>query len=191
MQEVDVEVVCQTLREASYERLSTPTGDDYYGGGRVDACWIFYNNIHWKLIKHKVVDMDDLATLGLAEFQDDSNSEFQDIFIRNNYGILAKLENRSNGKQVVISNTHLYWDPAFEFVKLCQSHYLALNIKQFVSDDPNVPVVFCGDLNSMPGATIHSYLTQGKVDRDSVGVPSYELTPELQRLSVYKWLYEG
>ena len=40
-----------------------------------------------------------------------------------------------------------------------------LKIKEFVHDknDQDVPLIFCGDLNSQPGGTVHSYLTKGKV----------------------------
>lgn len=158
LQEVDVKLALETF-EASHTRLRTPTGHGHYGGHgvRVDACCIFFKTSAWKELSHRIIHMDDLV--------DGSNEEFRTYFQRNNFGIVAKFEHRSTGKTIVLSNTHLYWDPKYEFVKLCQAHYLCHQIKEFLEDTGcnDVPIIFSGDLNSLPDSAVYKYLTQGKV----------------------------
>lgn len=195
LQEVDVKVALQTLKP-SYTRLLTPTGHGRRGDTRVDACCIFYRTNTWDLSEMQIVDMDDLATLLSEEASRMENAsqqvkstmyqEYQKSFRRNNYGIVAKFKNRSSGKCVVVVNTHLYWDPAFEYVKLCQAHYLATRVEDFCSNDGNETpaVLWCGDLNSQSGGLVHTYLTQGSMNTNNVRSP----LPLMGLLHVEEWL---
>lgn len=196
LQEVDVKVALQTLKE-SYTRLLTPTGHGH-GDGRVDACCIFYRTEKWTLFKMQIVDMDDLANMfscGESDKEDalrmlfrhaEQYDSYQAALRQNNYGILAKkFKHRNSGKQLVIANTHLYWNPEFEYVKLCQAHYLVSQMKEFCATDKDVPVVLCGDLNSQPGSLVYRYLTEGGEHTVDVTCPRLKGV-----LLVEEWLKE-
>lgn len=188
LQEVDVKVARQTLR-GGYERLKTPTGCGS-AGERTDACCIFYKKKDWILVEEEICDMDLLATKGLSEsspYRHPMNfTPFQKCFRRNNYGIIARFENLTSGEQVVVSNTHLYWDPDYEFVKFCQTMYLLYKIKGFIGSE-ECAIVFCGDLNSLPSSAVHILLTHGKVDNTLVKVHQELncITNSDEELSVY------
>mgnify|MGYP000110485083 CR=1 FL=1 len=61
---------------------------------------------------------------------------------------------------IVVSNTHLYWNPWYSFVRLFQSHRL-LSVLKEVSDKmgPCYPMVALGDFNATPDGPIYHFLT--------------------------------
>jgi len=61
----------------------------------------------------------------------------------------------------------LFWNPNYEYVKLCQIHYVAMRTKAFCKN-ANVPVILCGDFNSQPKSYVHRYLTTGSVNAKGV-----------------------
>lgn len=158
LQEVDFKIARQTLVDRNaYTRLLTPTGHGR-GDTRVDACCIFFKSEDWKHVKKElIVDFDDLS---------DGPSAFQRSFRRGNVGIIAAFQHRSNGKKVIVCNTHLYWDHEYEYVKLCQIHYLCLKAEEFQRETKALhlaPILLCGDLNSQPGGLVHTYLSYGEI----------------------------
>lgn len=182
LQEVDFKIARLALQD-THTRLLTPTGHGF-SDTRVDACCIFYRTSKWKLVGEapKIVSLDDLAPDYVSDDDSDEDNlhattftppephidELTECFLRGNFGIIACLENLSTGARIVICNTHLYWNPAMEFVKLCQAHYLCLAVQQFIREnefcnEEDTPVVLLGDLNSKPGSLVHTYLQDGQV----------------------------
>lgn len=163
LQEVDFKIARQILVDRnSYTRLLTPTGHGY-GDTRVDACCIFYKSVDWKIVgREEIINLDDLAGNKRP-----SSSEFAESFRRGNFGIIASFQHRSNpNSRVTICNTHLHWNPEYEYVKLCQAHYLCQRAEALLKGDAIRPAhfLFCGDLNSQPGGLVHKYLSIGEVD---------------------------
>ncbi|KAI2506359.1 hypothetical protein MHU86_8087 [Fragilaria crotonensis] len=160
LQEVDLPIFETTLTEHNFEGASTPT----VRGGGAD-----------------LIQFDDLATLPSklttnisanaatpsATVADviklDSNFQgVQQSLLRRNVAIVVRLQHRSSkSTRIVVANSHLYWNPEFDYVKLCQAHYAVERTRYFANGDP---IVFCGDLNSQPGGPVHEYLTRGKVN---------------------------
>jgi mRNA deadenylase 3'-5' endonuclease subunit Ccr4 len=72
---------------------------------------------------------------------------------------------------LLVCNTHLFWDPDFDDVKLSQAVYFVQRITaardNFFRQHPpamppiTVPVVLCGDFNSMPAQRVHQFLADG------------------------------
>jgi hypothetical protein len=72
---------------------------------------------------------------------------------------------------LLVCNTHLFWDPDFDDVKLSQAVYFVQRITAarddfFRQHSPampplTVPVVLCGDFNSMPAQRVHQFLADG------------------------------
>ncbi len=60
----------------------------------------------------------------------------------------------------------MFWHPAFEYVKICQAHYILTRARKFCKNDE--PFLFAGDLNSQPGGATHSYLTRGVINMKHV-----------------------
>ena len=173
LQEVDVDDINRELSSqqhnnnnnsggGAYVGISTPTTSGGGAGGRVDACCIYYQKDDWKRVAYQILRLDDLATLGSTATSVDSNLQgLQQSFLRRNVAIMAKVEHRETRQQIVIVNAHLFWNPEYEYVKLCQAHYITTQANKFAM---GTPVIMCGDMNSQPQSCVHTYLTQGKVN---------------------------
>jgi uncharacterized protein with PIN domain/mRNA deadenylase 3'-5' endonuclease subunit Ccr4 len=180
LQEVDIEDIQKILSSVGYECVETPRTQIGCGnGGRVDSCGIYYLKDRWTLIDQELIRLDDLATLpastnieaAVESVIDSVNNNLQGLqqsFLRRNAGLLVRLQHKENPQvTVVIIVTHLFWNPLYEFVKLMQMHYVMIRATAFLKDD-NEPVVMCGDLNSLPGSCVHTYLAKGVVNAQSV-----------------------
>ena len=162
LQEVDLPLVQTTLGEESYLGVSTPTTNGGGAGGRVDACCIYWNNHDWKLLEQDLICFDDLSTLGSNATKLESNLHgVKQSLLRRNVAILVRLQHRTTSTKLVVCNSHLYWNPEYDYVKLCQAHYAMVRTRAFAEGDP---IVFCGDLNSKPHGPVHEYLTRGIVN---------------------------
>ena len=68
--------------------------------------------------------------------------------LKNGVGLFIRLKAK-DGSKLCVANTHLFWNPAMEFIKLAQSEIYLNRAAQFAE---GLPLVVCGDLNSMPGS---------------------------------------
>ncbi|EJK60731.1 hypothetical protein THAOC_18864 [Thalassiosira oceanica] len=170
LQEIDFKIARQVLADNNgYTRLLTPTGygqgdqrrpdtANGRGGTRVDACCIFFSR-EWELVGNEmIVNLDSLAG--------DRSTKFGRTFKRGNFGIIARLRSVFSGREVLVCNCHLFWDPKFEYVKLAQVHYMCLKVQEEL-ECSSCPVIFCGDLNSQPGSLVHEYLSTGQLFRSA------------------------
>lgn len=79
---------------------------------------------------------------------------------RNGVGIVLKLvDTKRDGKELVVGNTHLFWDPAFKDVKLAQIEMM-LEVMKKASKNFLLPSVLCGDLNSLPDSEVYAAITE-------------------------------
>jgi hypothetical protein len=169
LQEVDMPL--NVLKECGYDCIMTPTSKEGNGaGGRVDACGIYYLKEKWRLVDYELVRFDDLATLGSTSSTIISNLQgLSTSFLRRNVGLVCRLQHVQSKKTLVIANAHVYWNPSYEYVKLCQVHYMVQRAHAFSSSsNKNEGVVFCGDLNSPQHSLVHEYLAHGKVNAKRV-----------------------
>ena len=97
----------------------------------------------------------------------------QQSFLRRNAAIFVRVRHLATGRTLVIANAHLFWNPGYEFVKLCQAHFILVQAQKFVKQDE--PLLFAGDFNSRPHGCTHTYLTQGFINAKRVA-PWYGYT---------------
>jgi len=185
LQEVDLhDLVEKSLSDEGFIGISTPKTNGGGAGGRFDSCCIYWNKQNWELLDQELIRFDDLATsinekdnVNDHPVENKSSSEmastptlesnlqgFTLSFLRRNVGMLVRLRSRIDKSLIiVVANAHLFWNPLYDYVKLCQAHYLALRCKRFSGNEDH-PVILCGDLNSKPGGPVHTYFTQGRVN---------------------------
>jgi Endonuclease/Exonuclease/phosphatase family len=90
----------------------------------------------WQLVGSELVRLDDLATLssateaslhlesqhGADKLKSSSCSNIQGMqmsFLRRNVALIVRLRHTITHETIVIANAHLYWNPGFEYVKVC------------------------------------------------------------------------
>ncbi|KAK3579436.1 hypothetical protein CHS0354_028235 [Potamilus streckersoni] len=152
----------------------------------VDGCAIFYKTAKFRLLKEHLIEFNQLA-MANAEGSDDMLNR---VMTKDNIGLAALLETKegvfeSGGgmppeayvkQPLLIATAHVHWDPEFSDVKLIQTMMLMWELKRIAEDSassfrpgsskPNsnsIPMILCGDLNSLPESGVIEYLTSGKV----------------------------
>ena len=60
---------------------------------------------------------------------------------------------------MIVSNTHLYWDPRYRFVRLRQALKLVETVNRITQEYLSFIPLLCGDYNISPNAIIYQYLT--------------------------------
>lgn len=74
-------------------------------------------------------------------------------FKRGNCSLFVVLKQISTGREFQVVCNHFHWNPQRDFVKLAQ----AINACKHARAD--LPLLFCGDLNSHPDSNVYGYLT--------------------------------
>ena len=117
--------------------------------GRVDSCGLYYKEEKWNCLESQTIFLDDLATLrsGSDSVDDDDKEECKKLlfkssssssignikgrtnnnnlqglqvsFVRKNVALLVRLEHVPTKRQVVVVVAHLFWNPSYEYVKVC------------------------------------------------------------------------
>ena len=86
-------------------------------------------------------------------------------------------------RYVLVANTHLYFHPMGDHIRLLQVKisvkYLENKLKvlkQTISKDAHVAVIFCGDFNSCPCTAAYEYMISGSVSRSHPDWRAYRMT---------------
>ncbi|XP_024968489.1 carbon catabolite repressor protein 4 homolog 1-like isoform X3 [Cynara cardunculus var. scolymus] len=122
--------------------------------------------------------------------------------VKDNVALIVVLEAKFNnqgvdnlGKRqlVCVANTHVNVQHDLKDVKLWQVHTLLKGLEK-IAASADIPMLVCGDFNSVPGSAPHALLAIGKVDPmhpelavDPLGIlrPASKLTHTLPLVSAY------
>lgn len=68
--------------------------------------------------------------------------------------------------QLIVSNTHLFWRPDFDCLRVLQAHRLRKRIEEIrvEKEEAEAVVIMCGDWNSDPKSAVYHLIT-GKIDQ--------------------------
>jgi hypothetical protein len=109
---------------------------------------------------------------------------FNRVMNRDHIGVVCLFEAVATGTRLIVANTHLFWDPAFRDVKLVQTGLLCEQLERIAhefaaypprlpvpgahpppvyTDGSSIPLVLCGDFNSVPGSGVVDLLATGAI----------------------------
>jgi len=147
----------------------------------VDGCAIFYRAAKFHLVKEHLVEFNELA----KETAQGSHDMINRVMTKDNIGLAAvfqldqsifengKHPTDSETQHVLFATCHMHWDPEYSDVKLIQTMMLTNKLKSIAEDTQaslgawkdtsNIPLILCGDLNSLPDSGVVEYLTHGRV----------------------------
>ena len=74
------------------------------------------------------------------------------------------LKSIQSGDIVIVSNTHLFWRPGFDCLRVLQAHRLRRHLEEIKQGHEQSIVVMCGDWNSDPNSSVYHLIT-GKIDK--------------------------
>ena len=141
-----------------------------------------------------------------------SENIFNRVMVKDNIAIVTLLEHVDTGDRLVVANAHLHWDPAFCDVKLIQTALMLEEIESllvkwnrkyalteaYTAQIPAIveaiPLLICGDFNSLPDSGVVELMSAGHVEADHRDLLSYDYDPltdkglnhKLQLMSAYQ-----
>ncbi|XP_031627621.1 2',5'-phosphodiesterase 12 [Contarinia nasturtii] len=90
------------------------------------------------------------------------------------------LKSKANGQILIVANTHLYFHPDADHIRLLQIGFFMLYVKHVYEriiaeqslNENQVSVIFCGDFNSVPECGIYKLMTEKFVPDDFIDFQS-------------------
>ncbi|KAG2543215.1 carbon catabolite repressor protein 4 homolog 1-like [Panicum virgatum] len=187
--------------QALYKRRTT----EVYAGTpqAIDGCATFFRRDRFSHVKKYEVEFNKAAqSLTDAIIPAAQKKLALTRLVKDNIALIAVLEakfgnhgteNPSKRQLLCVANTHINIHHDLKDVKLWQIHTLLKGLEK-IAVSADIPMLVCGDFNSIPGSTSHGLLAMGKVDQlhpdlavDPLGIlrPLSKLTHQLPLVSAY------
>jgi CCR4-NOT transcription complex subunit 6 len=139
----------------------------------IDGCAIFFKKDRFTLIKKYEVEFNK-AALSLVESLGGASAKKDALnrLMKDNVALIVVLEALEQpgvaapqGKRqlLCVANTHIHANTELNDVKLWQVHTLLKGLEK-IAASAEIPMVVCGDFNSVPGSAAHNLLSSGRVD---------------------------
>jgi CCR4-NOT transcription complex subunit 6 len=94
------------------------------------------------------------------------------LILKDNVALMVLLEMWSTRQRVLVANTHIHWDPSFSDVKLVQTKMFLEKLAALQRAE-RVPLLVCGDFNSLPDSGVYDLITSGALTRDHKDLRSH------------------
>ncbi|KAF5474016.1 carbon catabolite repressor protein 4 homolog 1-like [Juglans microcarpa x Juglans regia] len=213
------DIVClQEVQSDHYEEFFAPeldkhgyvglykrkTNEVYIGNtNTIDGCATFFRRDRFLHVKKYEVEFNKAAQswtdsqLPSAQKKTALNRLFKDnvaliVVLEAKFGNQG-VDNPGKRQLLCVANTHVNVHQDLKDVKLWQVHTLLKGLEK-IAASADIPMLVCGDFNSVPGSAPHSLLAMGKVDplhpelaADPLGIlrPNSKLVHQLPLVSAY------
>ncbi|KAK7244689.1 hypothetical protein RIF29_39514 [Crotalaria pallida] len=183
------DIIClQEVQSDHYEEFFSPELDKhgYYGlykrktnevysdnTNTIDGCATFFRRDRFSHVKKYEVEFNKAAqSLTDATIQDTQKKTALNRLVKDNVALIVVLEAKVNNQPVdspgkrqllCVANTHVNVHQDLKDVKLWQVHTLLKGLEK-IAASADIPMLVCGDFNSVPGSAPHALLAMGKVD---------------------------
>jgi mRNA deadenylase 3'-5' endonuclease subunit Ccr4 len=190
LQEMNADIFCMQEVDFTIPHLKQQNGYDFVLAKRSrkkkDGCFIAWKSQRYRKVRECVVDLNCLTMIGLESRRT----------VRDNIVLLVELEitqslkpESSHPASLIIANTHLYYHPEYENLRLLQARYMLQNAEEFKSQSTykSVNMILCGDFNSFPYGSVYNYIVQGRSEKKAQEAQQKLLVEgDLNKLA--KWL---
>ncbi|XP_031127932.1 carbon catabolite repressor protein 4 homolog 1 [Ipomoea triloba] len=193
------------LDKHGYQALYKRKTAEVFGGNinTIDGCATFFRRDRFSHVKKYEVEFNKAAqSLTDALVPSAQKKAALSRLVKDNVALIVVLEakfsnqgvdNPGKRQLVCVANTHVNVQQELKDVKLWQVHTLLKGLEK-IAASADIPMLVCGDFNSVPGSAPHSLLAAGKVDPlhpdlqvDPLGIlrPTTKLTHHLPLVSAY------
>lgn len=154
---------------SNYDSVYAQKPNPAYWGSKpseyMDGVGVFVNKDRFKLISHRGINFGKYVAANADRFDWTLDVESR-LVPRNTVAVLLHLHDKITNENVFVANTHLYWLPLYNDVKVLQTKILLNALHRFIDSTraKNPRIVMCGDFNSTPDSLVFRLLSQGKVD---------------------------
>ncbi|XP_010243421.1 PREDICTED: carbon catabolite repressor protein 4 homolog 2-like [Nelumbo nucifera] len=187
------------LDKHGYQALYKKKTAEVYNGSpySIDGCATFFRRDRFSHVKKYEVEFNKAAqSLTDAVVPSAQKKTALNRLLKDNVALIVVLEAKfiADKRQLFcVANTHVNVHPDLKDVKLWQVHTLLKGLEK-IAVSADIPMIVCGDFNSIPGSAPHALLAMGKVDPmhpdlavDPLGIlrPASKLTHQLPLVSAY------
>ncbi|KAF6149363.1 hypothetical protein GIB67_016901 [Kingdonia uniflora] len=192
------------LEKHGYQALyKKKTSEVYSGNAYVDGCATFFRRDRFSHVKKYEVEFNKAAQSLTEQLIPNAQKKTAlNRLLKDNVALIAVLEAKFSNhgadtpgkKQLLcVANTHVNVHQDLKDVKLWQVHTLLKGLEK-IAVSADIPMLVCGDFNSIPGSAPHALLAMGKVDQmhpdlliDPLNIlrPTSKLTHQLPLVSAY------
>lgn len=146
-----------------------------------DGCLIVWRKDAFRRIRSEVIEFNQIQVIGLERRR----------VARDNIALFVELRTAGSNADtsIIVVNTHLYYHPEYNDIRLVQTRFLLQKLSNFASNSPYKYHNFfiCGDFNSSPQSSVYEYITQGRL-QSAVAQEQKKLLLEGDLNKVSKWL---
>jgi CCR4-NOT transcription complex subunit 6 len=139
---------------------------------KVDGCATFYKATKFTLLQKQNFEYNSVC-MGSEKYKK-TKDLFNRFMNKDNIALITFLQHTDTGERIVIANTHLHWDPAFNDVKTLQVGILLEELqgmlKKFhhassIDEVKNNSLIICGDFNSVRDSAVYQLFSNGGVSK--------------------------
>ncbi|KAF8102205.1 hypothetical protein N665_0201s0480 [Sinapis alba] len=199
------EIFAPELDKHGYQALYKRKTNEVLSGSTsaIDGCATFFRRDRFAHVKKYDVEFNKAAqSLTEAIIPPAQKRNALNRLVKDNIALIVVLEAKfgnqhtdPSGKRqlVCVANTHVNVQQELKDVKLWQVHTLLKGLEK-IAASADIPMLVCGDFNTLPGSAPHTLLVFGKVDPqhpdllvDPLGIlrPQTKLTHQLPLVSAY------
>ncbi|KAF8658242.1 hypothetical protein AX16_002019 [Volvariella volvacea WC 439] len=157
---------------------------------QVDGCAIFFKASKYKLIEKHLIEFSAVA-MQRQDFKK-TDDMFNRVLGKDHIAVVCLMEDSQTGTRIIVANAHIHWDPAYSDVKLVQVALLVEEIEKIANnfaklppriqsrgegesphppppkyaDGSKIPLIICGDFNSIPSSGVYEFLSSGSLAAD-------------------------
>ncbi|KAE9619497.1 putative poly(A)-specific ribonuclease [Lupinus albus] len=158
-----------------YGLYKRKTNEVIYNGNTntIDGCATFFRRDRFSHVKKYEVEFNKAAqSLTDAMIPTTQKKTALNRLVKDNIALIVVLEAKVNNQPVdnagkrqllCVANTHVNVHQDLKDVKLWQVHTLLKGLEK-IAASADIPMLVCGDFNSVPGSAPHALLAMGKVD---------------------------
>ncbi|CAL0299487.1 unnamed protein product [Lupinus luteus] len=163
------------LDKHGYHGLHKRKTNEIYSGNTntIDGCATFFRRDRFSHVKKYEVEFNKAAqSLIDAMIPTTQKKTALNRLVKDNVALIVVLEAKVNNQPVdnagkrqllCVANTHVNVHQDLKDVKLWQVHTLLKGLEK-IAASADIPMLVCGDFNSVPGSAPHALLAMGKVD---------------------------
>lgn len=139
---------------------------------KVDGCATFYKVDKFELISKQNFEYNSVC-MGSDKYKK-TKDLFNRFMNKDHVALLTFLKHKKSGDSILVVNTHLHWDPAFNDVKTLQVGILLEELEDIMKkcvhgstldDIKSAPLIICGDFNSVKDSAVYELFSSGSVSQ--------------------------
>lgn len=154
--------------------------------GTVDGCVIFFKRSRFILVEKFTMEYQTIAIARHKEFLQDPDA-FNRVITKDNVGLALILQLKADKnarvpktRHVLISNTHIHWNPEHCDVKLIQVQIMLEQLMLLTGPKTRwhrIPMVVCGDFNSLVSSGPYDLMMSGRLKPRHLDLHPYHYGP--------------